>query len=138
MAATADIRNISSMGHKSERRTPMNMNRRGGAMTSVVAVVAIAVVALGAWYLVSEVFRTKVNSQLDQMTKWTPEQIAKDPVNYLNFCEAEANKALEKLKASTIQLEMSRNQFKALKAKYEDNVQRGEKAVHELASAYSS
>lgn len=116
----------------------MNMNRRGGATTAIVACVALVLVGGLVWYFVSDPFHTKVNDQINQMTKWTPEQIAKDPVNYLNYCEAEATKAVEKLKASTIQLEMSRNQFKTLKTKYEDQVNNGSKAVRELAAAYSS
>src|SRR5438552_14869923 len=98
MAGPADIRNISDMGYRSERSCPMNMRRRGGAMTAIVACVAVVLVGGVVWYFVSDPFHTRVNAQLDQMTKWTPEQIAKDPVMYLNFCEEQTKKAIEQLK----------------------------------------
>ncbi len=60
-------------------------------------------VGAGIWYFVSDPFRTKVDRAWEpEDTKWTPEQIAKDPVLYLDYVEKEATECLEKLKASKI------------------------------------
>ena len=66
---------------------------------AVIITVVIAAV-VGGLYMFSDVFRTKANTQLTQWTEWTPENIAADPVNYLNFAEEQAKATLTKLEAA--------------------------------------
>src|ERR1051325_1162380 len=124
------------MGYPNERRRPMNMNRRGGAMTAIVAGVAFLVCAGVVWYFVSDPFHTKVNGQFNQMTKWTPEQIAKDPVNYLNFCEEQTKKAIEQLKADRISVAQNKGLLEEMRDKAANKVRVGEQKLAELKGAY--
>ncbi len=79
---------------------------RRGLTTSgaILSVVGAVVVIGGAAYMFSDVWSTKMESAYSQFSDWTPENIAKDPVNYLNFCEKRAKDAQTKLKARKISI----------------------------------
>ena len=115
----------------------MNADRRGASKTAVIAgVVVVAAVVFGVAYFASDVFKTKVDTAYTDFAKWTPENIAKDPVNYLNFCEAQTNKAVEKLKASDIAIKQKIAKLESLKQDAEAKVALGKKALGELKTAY--
>ncbi len=61
----------------------------------VAAFVIVAVVAL--LYFVSPGLRAKVNTKLDNVTKWTDEAIKKDPIGYYNHVENRLTTDQEKL-----------------------------------------
>jgi hypothetical protein len=105
----------------------------GQFIIAVVAVVAIAGVVL---YFTSDVFRTKMNSQMNQINHWTPENIAKDPENYLNFCEEQTNKALQGLKANEISVAQSRGRLEGMKEESSKKIQLGTTALNELKDLY--
>ena len=104
----------------------------------IVAIVVVAVVGFAIAYFGSDVFRTKANTTLTQFTQWTPENIAKDPVNYLNFCEEQANKALDKCKAGQIAIAKKQGEIDAMLKDAKDKSTLGTKALAELKEAYKS
>jgi len=114
----------------------MELKRSGMNTTSLLVVLAIVVVGAAAWYFISDPFRTKVDAAADQWTKWTPENIAKDPENYLNFCETETKSALEDLKASEIRIAQSKGTLENMRKEASGKVTVGEKALVELKEAY--
>jgi hypothetical protein len=73
-----------------------------------VLIIVAAVVVVGVMYFTSDVAKTRIDAAADQYAHWTPENIAKDPENYLRFCEAEATKVLQSLKASEIAVAQNR------------------------------
>lgn len=116
----------------------MNHVRRGIGTNMIVGIIALVVViGLGA-YLASDVFKTKVDSNLEQLTKWTPENIAKDPVNYLNFCEKQAKDAIQQLKADRISIAQSKGKLDGMKNKAQDRVDAGEKYLTNAKAAYKA
>jgi len=62
------------------------------------ALLLLAALAGGVLYFQSDVFRTRFNTTVDEWTKWTPENITKDPKGYLTFAITELDKIGERLK----------------------------------------
>jgi hypothetical protein len=114
----------------------MRATRQGSATAAVVGIVAIVVVGLVVWYFVSDPFRTKVDSNLREATTWTPKRIAEDPVNYLNFCEEKANKALQELKAAEISIAQSQGTIENAKKDASGKVDAGKEMLKTLKVAY--
>lgn len=115
------------------------LRQRGSAAVKVVAAVAaVVVIGVGVWYLTSDVFKTKVDAGFTQATKWTPENIAADPVNYLNYVEAETTKAQQSLKASRIAVAQNRSKLETMKGEAENKIKVGEKAVKDLLDSYKT
>lgn len=116
----------------------MNTRRKGSTTATVIGILAVLLVGAGIWYFVSDPFKTRVDEAWKQGTKWTPEQIAKDPVNYLNYVEAEANTALEKLKASKIAIAQNRGNLEKMRDEAKHAIEVGRKSVTELVAAYQA
>lgn len=114
----------------------MNVRKAGQAKIGVIVLVVAAVIAV--LYFTSDVFRTKINVAADQYAHWTPENIAKDPENYLNFCEQQANAALQKLKASQIAVAQNRANLEAMQAEATEKIALGNKALGELKALYTA
>ncbi len=115
------------------------LRQRGSAAVKVVAAVAaVVVIGVGVWYFTSEVFKTKVDAGFTQATKWTPENIAKDPVNYLNYVEAQTTQAQQQLKASRIAVAQNRGNLESMKGEASNKIKIGEKAVKDLLDNYKS
>jgi hypothetical protein len=112
--------------------------RKGSTLTTALVVLGLLVVGAGAWYFTSDVFRTRVNAGYEQATKWTPEQIAKDPVMYLTYVEAETNKALEGLKANEIAVAQNKAKLQSMRDDAAHKVDVGRKAMAELLGTYKS
>ena len=114
----------------------MKVSRQGIGNGLIIGVIALVVViGLGAYFF-SDVFRTKIDSNLDQMTKWTPENIAKDPVNYLNFCEKKIKEAAEQLNADRISIAQNKSKLTDMKDGAAAKVRTGEKILPELKAIY--
>jgi hypothetical protein len=105
-------------------------------MKVIIGIVVAALLALGVVYLTSDVARTKIDAAADQYAHWTPENIAKDPENYLNFCESQANQALQSLKASEIAVAQNRANLETMQRDAENKIGVGTKALAELKEAY--
>lgn len=113
-------------------------NARAGSV-KIVAAIALAVLAvLAVMYFTSDVARTKMRVAADQYAHWTPENIAKDPENYLNFCEQEAEKALISLKASEISVAQNTGKLQAMVQEAASKVGVGERSLAQLKEAYAS
>ena len=113
--------------------------RNKGMSTMAMALALVAVVAvLGGLYMWSDVFRTKADRTLKQLSEWTPENIAKDPAGYLDFCETKAKEAQLKLKASKIALKQKLAELTDKKEKSAKEVGVGETAIAELKELYRS
>lgn len=113
------------------------MNRNKAGQAKVGMIVLIIAVVLVVMYFTSDVFKTKVDVAATQYAHWTPENIAKDPENYLNFCEQQANDALQKLKASQIAVAQNRANLEAMRKGAEDKIKLGQKALGELKALYT-
>jgi len=117
----------------------MNANRhRGSTAGVVVGVLVLALVGGGIWYFTSDTFRTRVDANMKQATKWTPENIAADPKNYLNYVEAETEKAVMSLKASKIAVAQNRAKLTQMRDDSQTQVSVGTKAVAELLEKYKA
>jgi len=112
------------------------MSRQDGVTKIVVAVLVLLVSALAVYYFTSDVGRTRITEAGKQYAKWTPDNIAKDPENYLNFCEQECQAALLKLKASEIEIAQNRGALEAMVAAAKNKVAAGTKGLDELKGAY--
>jgi hypothetical protein len=115
----------------------MNGNNRGfSPIALIIGLVVLVGLVLGGVYLFSDVWRTKMGTAYEGFAKWTPENIAKDPLNYLKFCEEQTNQAAEKLKASKIAIEMKKGTVKDGLEKAKTTIATGKKALGELRIAY--
>lgn len=115
----------------------MFTQRRGSTTALVIGVVVVIAIAAVAWYFVSDPFRTRVKTTFDDLTKWTPENIAKNPVLYLNFCEEQAKKAIEKLKVSEISVQQSLARLESTRDDTKRKIDTGSKALDELRDIYN-
>lgn len=82
----------------------------------ITGLLILAILAGGILYFQSDVFRPKVDQAIDAWTKWTPENITKDPKGYLTFALTELEKIEEQLKAHrlglTVELDRTTNRTK--------------------------
>lgn len=116
------------------------MNRlrtRGSASTIVVGLIVVAALVLGGLYFFSDVFKTKADRTFKNLTEWTPENIAADPLSYLDFCEAKATEAMKKLKASEIEVKGNLGDLKTKQAESATAIETGDKALTDLKSQYN-
>ena len=103
----------------------------------IILIIVAAVIVVGVLYFTSDVQRTRIDAAIDQYAHWTPENIAKDPEAYLNFCEKEADKALVSLKASEIAIAQNRGNLDSMKKESTAKVAAGEKAIAELKTLFT-
>lgn len=85
-------------------------NGNGWFKTLVIA----AAVLVGVGYFVSAPFRSKVDRQIEQATKWTPENIQKDPEGYLYFAQGEVSDAKDSLEANLIDIAQRKERTRSL------------------------
>jgi chromosome segregation ATPase len=114
----------------------MSRSQRGSAVTVVLIVVGLVLAVFIALFVFSDVFRTKTKSAWQGLKEWTPEQIAKDPVNYLNFCEEKTREAMQKLKATDISIRQKQGTLRGMEEKAGNLVKTGEQALGELKTIY--
>lgn len=112
-------------------------NKSGFSAVQVIVTLAVVVVAIGAVaYFLSDPFRTRTQEAYKGFAEWTPENIAKDPVNYLNFCETETQQAIIKLKASEIAIAQKQGQIEGMLTDNRNKVELGKQALTELKEVY--
>lgn len=113
------------------------MKRSGMSVVGIVVALLVAAgVAFVVVYMISAPMRTRTNAAYKNFAEWTPDNIAKDPVNYLNFCEAETQTAIQKLKASEIAIAQKRAQVEGMLQDNQNKVALGQKALDELKGLY--
>jgi hypothetical protein len=113
------------------------MKGKAGYIKVIVLVIVVAVAIVGLLYFTSDVQRTKIDQAISQYAHWTPENIAKDPENYLNFCEKEADKAMLGLKASEIAIAQNRGNLETMKQDARNKIAAGDKAIGELKTLFA-
>ncbi len=116
----------------------MSDSNRAGFTKLVGLLIVAAVVVVGVLYFTSDVAKTKIDAAADQYAHWTPENIAKDTENYLRFCEAEASKALQGLKASEIAVAQNRASLESTLGEASNKIGVGEKALQSLKDVYQA
>jgi hypothetical protein len=114
----------------------MNTRRKGSTTTTVVGILAVLLVGGVAWYFVSERFRSQADQAFTDLTKWTPDAIAKNPTGYLDFVEQKTKEAQLKLKASRIAIADSRGKLQQTKTDAEQSIKVGENHLAELLGKY--
>ena len=112
--------------------------RQGIGMGAVIGIIAAIIIVGGIAFYISDPFNSRVKEQYDQMTKWTPENIAKDPKGYLDFCEQQTKKAQEDLKADEIRLAQSRAKLEQMRDDAAKHVTNGESALKEVVPMFTS
>lgn len=122
-----------------ERNFVVNLPARRGLATSTLIGIIVAVLLLGgvAYYL-SDPFSTRVKKAYSQFAEWTPENIAKDPEGYLDFCEQQTKKALEDLKADKVRWAQSRSALESMRDGAAQQVSAGEAALKQLVPAFKA
>ena len=114
-----------------------DQNSKSGFAKAIVLILVAGAVVLGVMYFTSDVAKTRIDAAADQYAHWTPENIAKDPENYLRFCESEANKVLQSLKASEIAVAQNRASLENTLKDADAKIGVGEKALGELKGIFS-
>ena len=105
-------------------------------MNAKLILACLAVAGLGGAYFFSDVFRSKVDQQITQLTEWTPENISEDPVGYLDFCERETRDASEALAQQEIALAQKRGEIERRRDESQQRVTLGDAAIDELIALY--
>ena len=115
----------------------MNSSRQGASPVAViVGLIVLAAIAFGVFYFTSDPVRTKTKAAYKQFSEWTPENIAKDPLNYLNFCEEQTKGALDKMKATEIAIAQKKAKLESLRSESQEKITLGKKALDELKAEY--
>ena len=114
----------------------MQTYRKGGTTQLVIGAIALVVVVGGIIFYLSDPFSTRVKAGYKQFTEWTPENIAKDPVNYLNFCELKTTEAIGQLKADRISVAQNRAKLDDMKQTAANKVRVGGQKLVEFKDAY--
>ncbi len=115
----------------------ISKSKSGQSRIPVLAIVLVIVAVGGVVYFTSAPTRTRMNAAFDQYAHWTPENIAKDPENYLNFCEQQANGAVLKLKASQISVAQNHANLETMQKDATAKIAAGTKALAELKQLYT-
>lgn len=111
--------------------------RRGSSVVGIVVAIIVLIAAGGAaWYFLSDVGRSKMAAAYDQFAKWTPENIAKDPKGYLDFCEQQAKDAKANLKASQIRVAQNQAKITTQLEEAQRKVDAGMPVLGELKAGY--
>ncbi len=114
----------------------MNSNRGMSKVGLLIVILLGAGAVVAAVYFSSDVWRTKIDTAYADFSKWTPENIAKDPAGYLNFCEAQVKKSIDKLKASEIAIGQKKAKLEAMRDDAKKVIANGERGLDELKTAY--
>jgi hypothetical protein len=114
-----------------------NQFRRQGIATGAIIGIIAAVLVVGAVvFYISDPFQSRMKEKYNQLTTWTPENIAKDPKGYLDFCQQQTEKAMQDLKADKIRLAQSRGRLQEMRDAAGKQVSAGESALKELVPQY--
>ena len=100
-----------------------------------VAGLAVAVFAVA--YFTSDVFSTTVDRAAERWSKWTPENIQKDPAGYLAFAKKELEQAKDSLEARQIALKKEQNENKRRHSEAKIQKAKYDKLLLALRSKYS-
>ena len=74
----------------------MSLHARSAGRSLVTLLVIVLVVGALAW-IYNERFRSEVEQRLEELSSWSEEAIAEDPVRYLDFVERRTEETLAEL-----------------------------------------
>lgn len=115
----------------------MHQRNRGiSAVGVIVILVVIAAIVGGAAYFLSDPFRTKVDTAYNQFAQWTPENIAANPSGYLDFCETQAKKAQQDLKAAEVRIAQKTGELENMKTESLAKIETGDPILVEFKQLY--
>src|SRR5688572_15874101 len=100
--------------NKQETSQGGRFRRQGITTTAIIGIIAAVVVVGATLFFVSDPFNIWVRGNYKSLTEWTPENIAKNPVGYLDFVEIKTKEAQLELKADRISVEQKRAQLKSM------------------------
>jgi hypothetical protein len=112
--------------------------RHGLTTTAIIGIIAAVLVVGGTLFFISDPFNMWVRGNYKSLTEWTPENIAKNPVAYLDFVELKTKEAQQQLKADRISVEQKRGQLKAMQEEASNKARVGEQTLKELKDAYEN
>jgi len=105
---------------------------------NIVILAVIAVIGLAALLIASPAWRTKAGSAVENLTKWTPEAIEKNPIAYSQYVESQLKKDLKKFQETRKTLAL---RMETLAKKLIDKtnlLEEGEKFADEFAEAVTN
>lgn len=102
----------------------------------IAGIIVIALIIGALFYFVSDPFKTKVDTQLEQATKWTPENIHKDPSGYLSWAVSQADDTVEALSARRIGLTQQKSNTERMLQKASKDLASAKKLFDQFRDAY--
>jgi len=111
-------------------------HRNGSAAAIVIGLIAVVVVGLGVFYVVSDPFSTSVDSAFEGATEWTSENIQANPVGYLSWAGKQVEKTENDLKTSELSLTTNINKAKRKMEKAEAEISTYQAFVDEAIAGY--
>jgi len=114
------------------------MNSRKNGSSLIIGIIVLVVLGAVIFYFASDVFQTKVDRQVRQATKWTPENIQADPVGYLEYAFAQCGASKSALEAREIGLRTQLGKFqREIQAKSTDLASAGQ-VMDDAKNAYTN
>lgn len=115
----------------------MSNHTRGATLGAFLfGTATFAATAFGVLYFVSDTFRTRADRAYRQLSEWTPENIAADPIGYLDFVERRGHEVLGELKASEIAIAQKRAKLEEMQGTIGTRDTAGDAALVELKETY--
>ncbi len=102
----------------------------------ILGLIALVALAGAGLYFFSDVFSTKIDQAVEQVARWTPENIANDPKGYLTFCQKQTTQIIKDLKASELATSQNRGKNLSMKEEATRKIEVGKKALADLKVAY--
>jgi septal ring factor EnvC (AmiA/AmiB activator) len=112
--------------------------RRGATNTLALGVAAAAVAAGAIFYFASDPFGAKVDETVRQATKWTPENIQKNPTGYFTWAIAELKKQQQKLKANIFAITVEKEKSKRAAAEHTAKADTFQKTIDDAKAAFKA
>lgn len=110
--------------------------RRGVGMGAAIGIIAAIIIVGGIAFYISDPFNTWTKGKYKELTEWTPQNIADNPVAYLDFVEDKTKQAVQELKGDRVAVEMKRGEFNQMKETAANKVRQGEALLAKLKDTY--
>src|SRR5262245_52495109 len=112
-------------------------NRRGSlSLTTIIGLAVVVFLGLGAWFVVSKPFQTRVKESYRDATEWKADKIQKDPIWYLTWALEEVGKTEQRLQASVLAMKTKENGADRAVEKHLADKTEFEKLLVELKETY--
>ena len=98
----------------------------------------VLLVGGGAVVYESDYLRTLFSARQRELTDWTPDNIAKHPTEYLDFCEQKVRGALDKVKSSRVSIAQARAKVTDMRDDAANKAAVGQTVLRELKDLYGA